>query len=533
MLRQLLALFVGAVITSILLWRAVFNYLRLHLRQLPAGSYKIIDLAIDNSAPIPQKFVKPQIRRQLLLRSKSPATYTNLIPLAPEGVTRDSLRATPRNRLIGFFHPAAIAGGGGERVLWAAVKNVLQTPQNVAVIYVAKSSTTPKAMVEAANQKFNLQFSFEETNRIVVIYLTQAYLIDPGLYPVLTLVGQALGSMVLAYEAISNLMPDVWVDTVGLAFSYPVVAKFAHIPIVSYTHYPFIQDDMLDTLAWWSPKRVYWNILLWAYHWASRFSTVPMANGTWTTSHLKKFDDRVVTVFPPCSTQSFGEPDPDRTAAIVCLAQFRPEKRQELLIKAFAQMRDAGRKAMGGRAPHLILIGGVRNEADKLRVKELEELAKQQGLTEKNYTIVVDAPWANVQQILAKSLVGVNCMWNEHFGMGVVEYMAAGLIPVVHASGGPLLDIVKDEQGTPGFFFNSKRDPDFARIEKYVPLKDALLAALELSPEQKRQYSLRDYAIAQKFSDKAFTEKWNDVFKKVYPHIADALVWRKKSGLYD
>lgn len=33
-------------------------------------------------------------------------------------------------------------------------------------------------------------------------------------------------------------------------------------------------------------------------------------------------------------------------------------------------------------------------------------------------------------------------MRDEHFGISVVEFMAAGLIPLVHASAGPLLDIV-------------------------------------------------------------------------------------------
>ena len=33
-------------------------------------------------------------------------------------------------------------------------------------------------------------------------------------------------------------------------------------------------------------------------------------------------------------------------------------------------------------------------------------------------------------------------MIDEHFGITVVEFMAAGLIPLVHASAGPLLDIV-------------------------------------------------------------------------------------------
>lgn len=34
-------------------------------------------------------------------------------------------------------------------------------------------------------------------------------------------------------------------------------------------------------------------------------------------------------------------------------------------------------------------------------------------------------------------------MWNEHFGICVVEYMAAGLIVVAHDSAGPKNDIVK------------------------------------------------------------------------------------------
>lgn len=43
-------------------------------------------------------------------------------------------------------------------------------------------------------------------------------------------------------------------------------------------------------------------------------------------------------------------------------------------------------------------------------------------------------------------------MWNEHFGIGVVEYQAAGLISVVNDSGGPKLDIVVEwEGGETGF----------------------------------------------------------------------------------
>lgn len=38
-------------------------------------------------------------------------------------------------------------------------------------------------------------------------------------------------------------------------------------------------------------------------------------------------------------------------------------------------------------------------------------------------------------------------MQDEHFGINVVEFMAAGLIPVVHASAGPMMDIVVPYKG--------------------------------------------------------------------------------------
>jgi alpha-1,2-mannosyltransferase len=49
-------------------------------------------------------------------------------------------------------------------------------------------------------------------------------------------------------------------------------------------------------------------------------------------------------------------------------------------------------------------------------------------------------------------------MWNEHFGIGVVEYMTSGLITLAHQSGGPLMDILNNEgnqKETIGMFFNA------------------------------------------------------------------------------
>ncbi len=48
--------------------------------------------------------------------------------------------------------------------------------------------------------------------------------------------------------------------------------------------------------------------------------------------------------------------------------------------------------------------------------------------------------------LLAKAKVYVHCAQNEHFGITIVEAMAAGCVPVVHNSGGPK-EIVSDDVG--------------------------------------------------------------------------------------
>jgi alpha-1,2-mannosyltransferase len=65
-------------------------------------------------------------------------------------------------------------------------------------------------------------------------------------------------------------------------------------------------------------------------------------------------------------------------------------------------------------------------------------------------------------------------MWNEHFGIAVVELMAAGLITIAHNSGGPKLDIISP--GKTGFLadtvdsYAETMSQIFDNIEQYAEL---------------------------------------------------------------
>jgi len=93
----------------------------------------------------------------------------------------------------------------------------------------------------------------------------------------------------------------------------------------------------------------------------------------------------------------------------------------------------------------LVLIGSCRGNDDWNRVKELQTYAEEELDLKpgKDFEFRIDAPKDEVDSLLSKALIGIHTMWNEHFGIGIVEMMSAGVIVLAHDSGGPKFDIVK------------------------------------------------------------------------------------------
>ncbi|CAE8649039.1 unnamed protein product, partial [Polarella glacialis] len=53
-----------------------------------------------------------------------------------------------------------------------------------------------------------------------------------------------------------------------------------------------------------------------------------------------------------------------------------------------------------------------------------------------------NVPLQEMQALLGQADVGIHTMRDEHFGISVVEFMAAGAVVIAHNSAGPALDIV-------------------------------------------------------------------------------------------
>ncbi|KAL8686951.1 MAG: hypothetical protein Q9218_006739, partial [Villophora microphyllina] len=247
---------------------------------------------------------------------------------------------------------------------------------------------------------------------------------------------------------------------------------FPTIPTSAYVHYPTISTDMLGSLNTSGQglnagtgnglrgfvKKQYWHLFARLYNRVGGSVDVVMTNSSWTASHIRTLwgparskrrkPHPVSVVFPPVAVDEIvrsipltQESERERQPTILCIAQFRPEKNHTLLLRSFARFLASTANVKKEDSPKLVLIGSVRDSADATRVYQLRLLAHELQIT-KNTSFITDASFPTILRHLRTSNIGANCMWNEHFGIGVVEYLAAGLISVVNDSGGPKLDIV-------------------------------------------------------------------------------------------
>ncbi|RDW60648.1 glycosyltransferase family 4 protein [Coleophoma cylindrospora] len=428
--------------------------------------------------------------------------------------------------IVGFFHPFCNAGGGGERVLWAAIRATQKRwPNAKVIVYTGDHDVDKNAILSRVENRFNIHL---HPPTITFLYLTTRHWVLASTWPHFTLLGQSLGSLVLAYDAFSLLPADIFVDTMGYAFALGFCKLlFPDVPTGAYVHYPTISTDMLGSLDADSPtgqqgvnagkgagakgaaKRMYWQLFAKLYTWVGASVDVVMTNSNWTLDHITSLwgpwrrelnKPGAFAVYPPVAVEELEKEidvsessESAREKVLLYIAQFRPEKNHKLILSAFKEFMATETPATKGAK--LVLIGSVRDDGDSKRVYELRLLANELQIKD-SVEFHLDASWPEILDWLRRASVGVNGMWNEHFGIGVVEYQAAGLISVVHDSGGPKRDIVVPIDGE-RTGFHATTSTEFA---------EGFQEALQL--EDKLAMRKRARKSAQRFTEEEFAKKW-------------------------
>lgn len=436
--------------------------------------------------------------------------------------------------VVGFLHPFCNAGGGGERVLWAAIKATQKRwPKAVCAVYTGDHDATKSTILERVENRFNIRL---HPPTVVFLYLQTRSWVLSSTWPHFTLLGQSLGSLIMGYDAFSLLVPDIFIDTMGYSFTLALGKFFfPNMPTGAYVHYPTISTDMLSSLnaeigkginagtgkgIRGFGKRKYWQAYAHLYSRSGSDVDIVMTNSSWTQAHIQSLwgpyrtkrrkAHPVEVLFPPVAVEDLreaieleGPKAVARGRILLYVAQFRPEKNHDLILRSFAKLLHSPTKS-GINGAKLVLIGSVRDSDDAKRVYQLRLLAHELKI-EDDIQFICDASWPEVLDWLRKSWVGVNGMWNEHFGIGVVEYQAAGLICVVNDSGGPKADIVVDfDGGATGF--HASTESEYA---------ECFAEALSMSEEATLAMRKRARASSKRFTEEAFAAKWAEQLGKL------------------
>ncbi|CAM9170784.1 unnamed protein product [Lampetra planeri] len=419
---------------------------------------------------------------------------------------RRARRAQDGGPAVAFFHPYCNAGGGGERVLWCSLRALMHRYPGISfVVYTGDQGVTGEQILEGARLRFNISLP----RPVTFIFLHHRTLVEAESYPHFTLLGQSVGSMFLGKNPLTKpAVLFVVFDSSSLLLS----SRFNNADFIS-------RNPVLSVL-----KVVYYCCFALLYGLAGSCSDVVMVNSTWTLGHilaLWRSPSRTSVVYPPCDVRAFldvpledGDEDVgegweelgrelrggqeggwDRKChSIVSVGQFRPEKDHRLQIAAFHKLLCGKGEGPGGReALRLVLIGGCRNPEDEERVRLLRGLCQELGVDDR-VDFKLNVPFEELKRELVDATIGLHTMWNEHFGIGVVECMAAGTVVLAHKSGGPKLDIVVPYDGRQTGFLADSEDSYAAAMATILALSPA--ARLEIRRNARRS--------VERFSDQEF-----------------------------
>ncbi|CAA0836618.1 GDP-Man\\x3aMan(3)GlcNAc(2)-PP-Dol alpha-1-2-mannosyltransferase [Striga hermonthica] len=431
-----------------------------------------------------------------------------------------------RNRAnsVGFFHPYTNDGGGGERVLWCAVRAVQEEfPDLECVIYTGDHDASSKSLADRAVARFGVKL----INPVKVVHLYKRKWIEEATYPRFTMIGQSLGSAYLSWEALCSYTPLYYFDTCGYAFTYPIARMFG-CKVICYTHYPTISLDMLSRVharssmynndaliarsAFFSQcKIIYYKVFSWMYGIVGSCAHLAMVNSSWTQSHIQKLwgiPDRIKRVYPPCDTSGLQALPLERSTTpvkIISVAQFRPEKAHQLQLEAFAVAVE-NLEAEVPR-PKLQFVGSCRNEADEKRLQHLKDRTNELKL-ESDVEFHKNVTYSELVSLLGGAAAGIHSMIDEHFGICVVEYMASGAIPIAHNSAGPKMDIVLPEDGKQTGFLAEN-------VQQYA---DAIVTVTRMPEFERVEMAAAARKRASNFSEQRFYQDFKAAVRPVMLH---------------
>lgn len=305
------------------------------------------------------------------------------------------------------------------------------------MIYTGDCDASGQEILHKARQRFNITLP----KPVEFVFLSSRHWVEATKYPMFTLLGQSIGSIVLGWEAMMAYVPDIYIDSMGYAFTLPLFKYLGGCSVGCYVHYPTISTDMLQRVSdrqagfnnaslvtrsstLTSIKVLYYRMFAYGYGLAGNCSDIVMVNSTWTYGHIKSLwgvGDKAVIVYPPCDISEFvkislADKRNNDVQSILSIAQFRPEKNHHLQLEGFCKFLEKYSEKEK-RKFKLILVGGCRDQQDRQRVEALKESAEELCIND-YVDFKLNVPFEDLISLMAQATIGLHTMRDEHFGIG-------------------------------------------------------------------------------------------------------------------
>jgi len=108
------------------------------------------------------------------------------------------------------------------------VNSLLSSPDiasSIRIVIYTGDKEADGVIFDNVKNTFQIEFDESARSRVRFVRIKSRFLLEARNYPVLTMLGQALGSVYVGLESLFLHVPKVFIDTTGLAFALPI-AKY-------------------------------------------------------------------------------------------------------------------------------------------------------------------------------------------------------------------------------------------------------------------------------------------------------------------
>ncbi|MDQ3872126.1 MAG: glycosyltransferase family 4 protein [Thermoproteota archaeon] len=231
---------------------------------------------------------------------------------------------------------------------------------------------------------------------------------------------------------------EVVINTHGDALPYRISGT--ETPYLLYLHFPtFLMGSNARYGSHKYRKSLFWKLYFKPYsviakHLAMRAitkSSFILTNSRFSREAIRQSlpDAHPYVLYPPVDIERFSHayrhPINARDAKVLVISRFSPEKQLE---NAITIARFLGKKIKF----HIV---GSLAPANRTYFGMLQDVIRNNGMTQ-TITLTPNASNEELLHVLSESTIYLHTMIGEHFGVAIVEAMAAGLVPIVPAYGG-------------------------------------------------------------------------------------------------